>query len=519
VVLFGLGMWLSDAISITRFVSGIKSRDALTDRAREVMRTFGYGRGVDSAALMIGNDPYIAWLAEHGGAARRWIDLGAAPPSPLLFLYRDSTQPLIVLASPRMITMNDPPRVEEGDTVVVLDHDGRLRRFTRVPPRVSDSPARSADWSAAFREAGLDMARFTPAVARWSPEAAGDRRYAWIGAYSERPDVAVRVEATSLGGRPVDFAVIEPWEAPAPRPRSRVGENAYAIVGCAGMIAAALLTWRNFARGRADRRGATRTAAVVALLFVTGPLLRAHHAATVYNEYMLLVGVAGSSLYNVVGLWLAYVAVEPYVRRRWPVMLIGWMRLIGGRARDPRVGAEILTGIAGGAAAFVVARTIAAVAVWQGVIPPLNPLTTLTANTPWPVAYAFSYQAMFGLIYAFGWLTLLLLFRAVTRSDVAAAALVVFATAMMQTRALGSVDFAMAAVACIIGVLVLRRAGLLAGAVLLTTYNVLLVSPPFAAGGIAIALVLLAATVWSFVIALGGKPLFGAITLEDEAAA
>jgi serine/threonine-protein kinase len=42
--------------------------------------------------------------------------------------------------------------------------------------------------------------------------------------------------------------------------------------------------------------------------------------------------------------WLWYLALEPYVRRRWPQALISWNRLLSGRFRDPLVGRDILIG-------------------------------------------------------------------------------------------------------------------------------------------------------------------------------
>ncbi len=43
-------------------------------------------------------------------------------------------------------------------------------------------------------------------------------------------------------------------------------------------------------------------------------------------------------------MWLCYLAVEPYVRRLWPRMLVGWARLVSGRLRDPLVGTEVVAG-------------------------------------------------------------------------------------------------------------------------------------------------------------------------------
>jgi hypothetical protein len=43
-----------------------------------------------------------------------------------------------------------------------------------------------------------------------------------------------------------------------------------------------------------------------------------------------------------------YVALEPYVRRRWPQIMITWSRLLGGGVRDPLVGGHLLIGVAFG---------------------------------------------------------------------------------------------------------------------------------------------------------------------------
>jgi hypothetical protein len=42
--------------------------------------------------------------------------------------------------------------------------------------------------------------------------------------------------------------------------------------------------------------------------------------------------------------WTLYMALEPYVRRRWPQSIIAWSRLLGGGVRDPVVGGNLLIG-------------------------------------------------------------------------------------------------------------------------------------------------------------------------------
>jgi hypothetical protein len=53
-------------------------------------------------------------------------------------------------------------------------------------------------------------------------------------------------------------------------------------------------------------------------------------------------------------MWFAYVAIEPYVRRLWPDMLVGWARLVSGRVRDPLVGRDVVIGGVAGLALCLV---------------------------------------------------------------------------------------------------------------------------------------------------------------------
>jgi serine/threonine-protein kinase len=43
--------------------------------------------------------------------------------------------------------------------------------------------------------------------------------------------------------------------------------------------------------------------------------------------------------------WMLYLALEPWVRRRWPQAIISWSRLLSGQLRDPLVGRDILFGV------------------------------------------------------------------------------------------------------------------------------------------------------------------------------
>jgi hypothetical protein len=70
------------------------------------------------------------------------------------------------------------------------------------------------------------------------------------------------------------------------------------------------------------------------------------------NQSMMLVGypaqsspsVIASSVCWAVAAWAKYLALEPFVRKRWPGRIISWARLLAGDFRDPLVGRDVLIG-------------------------------------------------------------------------------------------------------------------------------------------------------------------------------
>ena len=63
--------------------------------------------------------------------------------------------------------------------------------------------------------------------------------------------------------------------------------------------------------------------------------------AASFDEIGLFLGAFASSLWQAFLLYVLYVALEPYVRRRWPDALVSWTRVLAGRFRDPLVGRDI----------------------------------------------------------------------------------------------------------------------------------------------------------------------------------
>src|SRR5207245_2687638 len=73
------------------------------------------------------------------------------------------------------------------------------------------------------------------------------------------------------------------------------------------------------------------------------------------GPFAILIGATasaplGHALIRGVAMLLAYLAIEPYIRRLWPSVLVSWARLVAGRLRDPIIGRDVLVGAAAGAA-------------------------------------------------------------------------------------------------------------------------------------------------------------------------
>jgi len=251
--------------------------------------------------------------------------------------------------------------VLSGMQLVKLDPHGRLVDFQSIPPQLDapDGSAGAVDWQPLFDAAALPMASFHEVTPRWRPRGDADVRKAWEGPVPEMPGVTFRVEAASTGGKPIAFSVVAPW-TPATRmvsSRRAVSQSARLVAIVSSIVAlltialAALLARRNLRSGHGDRRGAFRTAAIVFACQTLENVLRARHYGDLGLEWLRLQGIIAAPLINGIIAWLVYIALEPYARRFWPELLIGWTRLVSGRIPDARVGRDFLVGGAVGTVA------------------------------------------------------------------------------------------------------------------------------------------------------------------------
>jgi Protein kinase domain len=348
---------LADRTLLLSRVPFDKSADALEDRARDVVARLGYpDRPADTARGFLVLQDYIFYVLRTDRSPRRW-DAMANPYFPSLrFWYRTSPRLFETLGAEWRPLFGDPPMTVSGMTSVVLDVQGHLTQFTTVTPQVDEGPRAAAplEWNRFFEAAGLDMSTFTPAASVWVPNSYADERRAWEGPMPERPDVMLRVEAAGYRGRPAFFQIVGPWtrrprEAqPGQQGRSLLRFGLFLVLAAIS-IGTCVLARYNVRTGRGDRRGATRIASVILGITFVSWVLGARHFLEPLTEFgHLFESLLAPQLLLAAILWLAYVALEPYVRRYSPDMLMSWNRLLGGRFRDPRVGRDVLVGMLAG---------------------------------------------------------------------------------------------------------------------------------------------------------------------------
>ena len=526
-LVFGLARYSMDQ-SLAPFP---KSPDALEDRAQELIRSFGYtAEPADSASWWERQQDYLAYRAEHEPSTRWWQTLSRTDPHPWRFWYRQSPR-ILVPENPYddtgPIRPTDPPLEVSGMVSLVMDARGRLELLRAVPPQVErpDASAVPPDWQPFFAAAGLDPARFTPSAPKWVPDEPFDARADW-----EQTDPPVHVAAASWHGKPVWFAVLHPWSVPereAQRtPYTFLSDVAVVTYLGGAWIAGVVLARRNLRLGRGDRRGAVRVAAFVLAAAVLSWLFGWHHVPQVATEFFQLINAVAFSVFFAIYVWLAYIAIEPILRRRSPELLFSWSRLISGRFRDPLVGRDVLAGILGAAAMAATVHGLEALPNWiplSGMTPQPPSHALMLGSASW-ISRVFSVLYL-GPLDALGFMTLFAFGLVIFRRRWLAGGLVGLIVTLLFAGTAGE-NYALLLPAAILAaaafVFVALRSGLLAVTVI-RMVTPLLVSTPwtlelsrwYAGRGLVVGATILALTIWAFWTSLGGRRALGSIGLQD----
>ena len=329
--------------------------DALAVEAHRIVQRLGYTVApADRASGLDYDNDYLHYLLSHKPVGADWTKIVNGRPSPLIFWYRESPRPLQTkqFFAPGVVSLANPRLDISGMTAIQLDPEGRLVYFEAVPPQVDSRPAAQTplDAAALFGAAGLDLAQFKPAEPQWNPMEMADARAAWTGSLPGRPENPIRIEAAAWRGKPVYFQTIGPWTNPSRMQAmqatgsQRANQLLWTTLLMIMVAAGSLLSWRNLRLGRGDKQGAYRIASLAFVLSLGVWLFGAHHVAWPGDLDLFLTAAAGALLAGA-ELWIAYIALEPFVRRHWPRTIITWTRTLSGGWRDPLVGRDILIGL------------------------------------------------------------------------------------------------------------------------------------------------------------------------------
>ena len=486
-----------------------KKPDVLAERAREILADAGYPQTPAGIVYSLG------WNNDYFERGPKNQDLNRVIPSPVVFYYQESPRPLTSLGPEHRY---EAPLTITHMANVELDPRGRLIRFTVVPPEVEEPVHQTVDWARYIAITGIDAASLHPVAPKWRVPVDSDAKAGWEGS-------GLRIEAASKNGKPVWFSVIPPWQQ-ADRATfvglpdfTRAGQAFLVILGGIAFVTAALLAQRNVRRSRSDRRGAFRLALFLMILTFCMRMFRVDHVADVVAESELLGQLLAEAVFTGAGVAVLYLAVEPYFRRRWPRMLIGWSRMMAGRFRDPMIGRDALIGALAGCAAGIVTKLpsmMPGVGLMRTSFSALTELRHLTYLLLWSLQLAVG----IALLSAF----LFLLLRIVTRNTTAAVVMLVpVQAAAMAVNGSDVRQIIADLLVAIVLVAIFRRYGLFALTVFMFFLNLATLAPLtldtsvwyFGRSLVVIAL-MCAIAAYAFWISLAAQPAFGIALLEEE---
>ena len=331
-----------------------KSSEVLAERADSIVKKLGYTNApVDTDYSFANNEDDYPNYARAETSPNRWERLRSGQPAMIYFWHRTSPRYL----EPQRweystVWHDDPPHDVAGMTKVILDVRGRLLEFQAVPPQVKDKTAQAGevDWATLFAEAGLDIRNYRQTESKWTPPVFADASLSWEGTHVDHAEIPVRIEAAAYQGKPIYFQIIAPWDKPIRQEetfstaRRRAAGVILILIFLCVVAAAVFLAHRNLRQGRSDTKGAFKTSMFVFLVVLAAHLLYADHLPDLSREVSLLIKMVGNALFEAALIGLVYLALEPYVRRRWASLIISWNRLLVGDWRDPLVGRDILVG-------------------------------------------------------------------------------------------------------------------------------------------------------------------------------
>jgi serine/threonine-protein kinase len=476
----------------------------LAERARAILAAAGHGQAsVDRAH----------WFAAGTTATGARV---------VRFFYRESPRPMVPANIFRVVSGADPPADVPGMAAITLDPSGRLLMLSRIedPAAAALQSAPQIDWGSLFAAADLDERDFERGDARSGPLVPQDHLMAWTARSSAAR--STRVTAASFLGSPVHFQVDEWPEVriansrdPFTTGRNAMGETVLWAFIAVGFLVGGIYARRNLRRGEGDRAGARRLALFVVAGGVLSAVLRAHHVPVVPTELGLVLSATGWALVWGSFAWLAYLSLEPTIRRWRAGALVSWTRVLSGRVRDPLVGRDVLIGVFTGVC--LVGVTALQTRILATSSPAEYSFLALDSLASGPVLLSRLIVGLLdGVQYAVGGLALLALVRrAVGRTWLAAAVVIACSLPLLPGGIQGVESLPFLIVPAIGSLFVMLRVGLLAHAVSLVTARWLVASPLvlhdawYQSSSIATLLLVLAVALYGLHQSLDGRSAFG----------
>ena len=532
--LFAFFIFVSSRVNLHEWVPLDKSPEVLAERANSIRRSLGYTNPPTDTAYAFNFDSSYLRYAARDTDPNRYEKIRTGQPLQLYFWHRSSPRYFEPWENAD-VNVSDPPMDISGMTLVILDVRGRLVRFEANPPQSEPQPAENSqtNWSLPFTEAGLDIQNYRDTESKWTPPFFADERKAWEGTHVDHPEVPVRIEAAAFHGKPVYFQIVAPWDRPSRETQfsGSAGMKASGIIltvvfFCA-LIAALVTARHNLKVGRGDVKGALRLVLFIFSLITLAQLITADHVPTLSGEIALFYQIASLALFYCGLVWVFYVAVEPFIRRRWSELIISWSRLLAGDFRDPMVGRDILVGGVMGLLHTAAIYSMFLLPHWFGhAIPPLDGVDRETLRGLGGIIGHTLFGLAVPIFFAVATPFLLLLFLAVLRRKwlaVGALWLFVFLANGLAFASRGpSVGWIGPFVIATVTVVSIARFGLLAHYAFFFFWNLSFgvaltadFSKWYASGTIFCFVVLISVAVYGFYTSLAGQPLFKGKLLED----
>jgi serine/threonine protein kinase len=493
-----------------------KSPEMLVERSHEILKKFGYPVSANSLYGFDENSKLLNYIENTYKSATGWKHLDA---SAILFWYRQSTKP---------IRPSDPPLQSPGEIQIVLDTEGSLQSLRAVPDeaKAASGNVQPYDWNIVFSEAGLDISQWKPLNSPWRPLFYADSKAKWQGTLSNWQNLPVQIEAAAFQGKPISFEIKNPWGSVKPDqdpkvPGDRRGGNPvqraiFGLIATLAILGGIFLVRKNVRSGRGDRRGAYRLAFLIFGSLLPAQLLRFPYITLEDLDALILIPCI---------FWILYMAIEPFVRRRWPQVLVSWTRLFSGDWRDPLVARDVLIGSAFGVVVTCIGSfSRYAIPSWLG--PTARPLFINLQNfvgARFFIAHVLDTSVNVTLMGCLSLVCLLVVMRTLLRNQTAAviACVVAFALGTWPQNYSAFTLTAGLILSALFFVLLIRFGMLAAASGWFANYiffrypTIFDTTAWYSVYGFAALALFAAVVLFAFYTSLGGQPMFGRALLED----